>query len=272
MLGVEAFDFVQLDIGILGPLHGSAGGPPLSAGKACGQVCASPGIIVLLGPAPLGGNFAMGRLPEPDRARVAAQHNGVVPAPDHHGGDARRPGHGYQMTRQHPLPPRRRKLRCVPDGYHLPRGQNLAGILPGIEHDAAPQPRRAQGTWGRNSHSSSMPRRTHGSPVFSWRAAAGDLTANSSDKAAERAASTGNGRLACAGQNKSIEKLMEYGGRSARDRFIRVEIRAYPQSSVGRIHSDDVGQQAEVIDIAGPGRPCLYCRAGRLADLALQTA
>jgi hypothetical protein len=34
VLGVEAFDFVQLDIGILGPLHGSAGDPPLGAGQA----------------------------------------------------------------------------------------------------------------------------------------------------------------------------------------------------------------------------------------------
>ena len=49
MLGVEARNFVQLDIGILGPLHGFAGHPPLGAGQACGQVCASPGVIVLPG-------------------------------------------------------------------------------------------------------------------------------------------------------------------------------------------------------------------------------
>ena len=75
MLGVEARNFVQLDIGILGPVHGFAGHPPLSAGQACGQVCASPGIILLLGPAPLGGNFAVGRLPEPD----IAQHHRLKP-------------------------------------------------------------------------------------------------------------------------------------------------------------------------------------------------
>ncbi|HEX6452173.1 MAG TPA: hypothetical protein VF060_22270 [Trebonia sp.] len=44
MLGVEAFDFVQLDV--------------------------------------LSDNFAMCRFPEADRSRVAAEHNGVVPAPD----------------------------------------------------------------------------------------------------------------------------------------------------------------------------------------------
>lgn len=33
--------------------------------------------------------------------------------------------------------------------------------------------------------------------------------------------------------NKSIEKLMEYGGRSGRDGFIRIEIRAYLQRSAG---------------------------------------
>jgi hypothetical protein len=97
--GVEALHFVQLDISVLGPVHGFAGDPPLRAGQACGQVRASPGIILLLRSAPPRGNFAMGRLPEPDRARVAAKHNGVVPAPDHHGGDARRHGDGYQVTR-----------------------------------------------------------------------------------------------------------------------------------------------------------------------------
>lgn len=165
---VEALDFVQLDLGVLGLVYGSAGNPPLSTGQTCGQVCASPGIITLLGPPPLGGNFAMSRLPEPDRARPAAQHNGVVPAPDHHGGDARLPGDGHQMTRQHPLTPRRRKLRCVPDGYHLAPGQNLAGILLGTEHDAAAEPPDTQGTWSRNSHPSSMPRQDSQQPVYSW--------------------------------------------------------------------------------------------------------
>jgi hypothetical protein len=85
MLGVEALDLVQLDLGVLGSVHGSAGDPPFSAGQACGQVCASPGSILLLRSASLSGNFAMGRLPEPDRARIAADYDGVVPAPYHYG-------------------------------------------------------------------------------------------------------------------------------------------------------------------------------------------
>jgi hypothetical protein len=119
VLGIEALDFVQLDLGVLGPVRGSAGHPPLSAGQPGRQVCASPWIILLLWPTPLGGNFAMGRLPEPNRARVAAKHNGVVPAPHHHGGGARFLSEGYQMTRQYPLPARLRELRRVPDGDNL---------------------------------------------------------------------------------------------------------------------------------------------------------
>jgi hypothetical protein len=144
MLGIEALDFVQLDLGVLGPAHGWADHPPLSAGQACGQICASPGIIVLLRPTPLGGNLAMGRVPEPDRARVAAKHNGVVPAPYHHGAGTRCLSDGYQMTRQYPLPPRRRELRRVPDGDNLAAGQDLARILLGTDYDAAAKPHHAK--------------------------------------------------------------------------------------------------------------------------------
>ena len=47
MLGVEALDLVQLDLGVLSLVDGSAGDPPASAGQACGEVGASPGIILL---------------------------------------------------------------------------------------------------------------------------------------------------------------------------------------------------------------------------------
>jgi len=63
VLGVEAFDFVQLDIGVLGLVHCSAGDPPFGSGQARGQVRASPWTILLLRPTPLSGNFAMGWLP-----------------------------------------------------------------------------------------------------------------------------------------------------------------------------------------------------------------
>jgi uncharacterized protein with GYD domain len=153
---VEALDFVQLDLGVLGPVHGPAGHPPLGTGQACGQVGASPGIISLLWPATLGDDFAVGRLPEPDRRRLAAKHNGVIPAP-HHNRAARYLSDGYQMTRRDPLPPRRRELRCVPDGGNLALGQDLAGILFDTEHDAAAESWGNQGACRRSSHSSSMP-------------------------------------------------------------------------------------------------------------------
>ena len=159
LLRVEALDFVQLDLGVLGLVHGSAGNPPPSTGQTCGQVCASPGTISLLWPATLGDDFAMSGLPEPDRPRLAAKHNGVIPAPHHSIKAARYLSDGYQMTRRDPLPPRRRELRCVPDGDNLAPGQDLAGILSGTEHDAAAQSRGNQGASRRSSHSSSMPER-----------------------------------------------------------------------------------------------------------------
>jgi hypothetical protein len=157
VLGIEALDFVQLDLGLLGPIGGSAGNPPLSPGQACGQVCASPRIIVLRRPVPLGRDLAVGRLPEPDRAWVAAKHNGVVPAPYRHGRKARCLSDGYQMTRRYPRPARRRELRRVPDGDNLTAGQDLAGIFLSTEHDAAAEPRGNRSTWSPSSHPSSMP-------------------------------------------------------------------------------------------------------------------
>jgi hypothetical protein len=62
--GVKALNVVQFDLGILCRVHGPAGHPPLCARQARGQVCAAPWSVALLRPSPLGGNFAMGRLPE----------------------------------------------------------------------------------------------------------------------------------------------------------------------------------------------------------------
>jgi len=80
---VETLDFLQLDVGVLGSVHGSAGNPPLGTGQACGQVCASPGLMSLPRSTRLGDNFAVSRLPEPDSPSLVAKHNGVVPAPHH---------------------------------------------------------------------------------------------------------------------------------------------------------------------------------------------
>jgi len=156
MLGIEALDFAQLDVGVLGPVHGSAGHPPLSARQACGQVCASPGSMSLLRLTTLGHDFAVSRLPEPDRLPLAAKHNGVVPAPHHSIRAARYLSDGHQMTRRDPLPPRRRELRCVPDRDNLAPRQDLAGILSGTEHDGAAESRGNRGACRRSSHSSSM--------------------------------------------------------------------------------------------------------------------
>ena len=98
MLGIEALDFAQLDVGVLGPVHGSAGHPPLSARQACGQVCASPGSMSLLRLTTLGHDFAVSRLPEPDSPRLVAKHDGVVPAPHRSLRAAGHLGEGYQMT------------------------------------------------------------------------------------------------------------------------------------------------------------------------------
>jgi len=64
MLGVEPLHLGQLDIGILGPVDGSTGNPPLRTGQACRQVCPSPGNMALLRPAALSGDLAVGRTPE----------------------------------------------------------------------------------------------------------------------------------------------------------------------------------------------------------------
>jgi hypothetical protein len=101
----------------------------------------------------------MSGLPEPDRPRLAAKHNSVIPAPHHSINAARYLSDGYQMTRRDPLPPWRREPRCVPDGDNLAPGQDLAGILSGTKHDAAAQSRGNQGARRRSSHSPSMPER-----------------------------------------------------------------------------------------------------------------
>lgn len=119
---IETLDFVQLDVGVLGPVYDPASNPPLGTGQACRQVCASPGLMSLPRSTRLGDNFAVSRLPEPDSPSLVAKHNGVVPAPHH---SVRATGclsDGYQMTRRDPLPPRGRELRGVSDGDNLTFG------------------------------------------------------------------------------------------------------------------------------------------------------
>lgn len=98
MLGVKALDFVQFDVGVLGSVHGSVGNPPIGTGKTCGQVCASPGIVSPPRSARPSDNFAVSRLPKPDRRRLVAKHDGVVPTPHYCARAARHLSDGYQMT------------------------------------------------------------------------------------------------------------------------------------------------------------------------------
>jgi hypothetical protein len=60
---------------------------------------------------------------------------------------------------------------------------------------------------------------------------------------------------AYAGQPKSS---LKDGDGPGRDIFAREEFCAYLQGRVGGTHADDVGQQAEAIDIPGPGGERLH--------------
>ena len=83
MLGVEALDLAQFDVGVLSAVYDSSGHPPLSAGQAGGQVRPGPGIMPLAGTARLGDDFTVSWLPQPDALVLAANHHGVIPAPHH---------------------------------------------------------------------------------------------------------------------------------------------------------------------------------------------
>lgn len=122
MLGEEPLYFHQLDVGVLGSVHGSAGNPPLRTGQACRHVCTCPGIMSLLRSPTPRNDFAVSRLPKADRPRLIAKHNGVIPTPHHCVGAARHLSDGYQVTGRDPLRPRPRELRCVPDGHNLALG------------------------------------------------------------------------------------------------------------------------------------------------------
>jgi len=141
MLCVEPLDFVQLDVGVLGPVHGFTGYPPLRAGQTCRQVGASSRIMSLLHCTASGDDFAVSRLPEPHRLGLVAQYNGVVPTPQHYIDTARHLSDSYQMTRRNPLRPRGREVRGVPDGGNLTSAQDLAEFLFDAQHNSAAKPR-----------------------------------------------------------------------------------------------------------------------------------
>ena len=164
MLGAEPLDLDDLDVGVLGAAHGFTGNPPLRTGQACGQVCASPGIMSLLRSTTLGNDFAVSRFPEPGGSRLIAKHDGVIPTPHHCSGTARHVSDGYQVTGRDPLRPGPRELRRVTDRDNLTRGHDLAYILFDAQHDAAVESRGSERVPGRSSHSASMPRRPRPRP------------------------------------------------------------------------------------------------------------
>jgi hypothetical protein len=164
MLGAEAFQFGQFNVGILGPVHGAAGHPPLRAWQTCGQVGASPGIRPLLRLALLGHYLAVTGLPQADRPSLMADYDGVIPTPHHHTGAARHLSDGYQVTRRDPLRARPRELRCVPDGDKTAPGQHMAGLFFDTQHDGAVESRRSQRVLLGSSHPASVPRRPRCAP------------------------------------------------------------------------------------------------------------
>jgi hypothetical protein len=164
MLGVEPLHLDELDVGVLGPVRGFTGNPPLRTGQTCGQVCASPGIMSLLRSTALGNDFAVSRFPKPDGSRLIAKHNGVIPTPYHCIGAARHLSDGYQMTGRDPFRPGPRELRCVTDRDNLTLGQDSAYILFDAQHDAAVESRDSERVPGRSSHSAIMPRRPRPRP------------------------------------------------------------------------------------------------------------
>ena len=99
MLGAEARDLLELDLGVLGTVDGGASDPPIGAWQAGGQVCTGPSPTTLLRRPGLSNHFAVRRLPQPDQITLFTEHNGVVPTEDHRLGAVWRGRDGYQMAR-----------------------------------------------------------------------------------------------------------------------------------------------------------------------------
>ena len=88
----------------------------------------------------------MGRLPEPDRARVTGEHNRVVPAP-HHDGGSRCLGDGYQVALAAPAPAAVRETAVRTDGGNSAVGYDGARVLFGPQHDAVAEPWANHPNW-----------------------------------------------------------------------------------------------------------------------------
>ena len=94
----ETLDLVQFDVGILRPGRDGASHPPVRPGQTGGQVGPSSGRSWLLRAAALSNDFAVRGLPQPGQAGFFAEHDGVIPPPDHHLGAVRRGRDGHQVA------------------------------------------------------------------------------------------------------------------------------------------------------------------------------
>jgi hypothetical protein len=95
VLGAKTPDFMQLDVSVLCPRHDGASDPPVGTGQPRGQIGARSRLPMLLSPARAGKNLAMRWLPEPDKVTLLAEHDCVVPPPDHRLGAIRLDRDGY---------------------------------------------------------------------------------------------------------------------------------------------------------------------------------
>ena len=98
MLGAETLDLIQFDVGVFGLRRGGAGDPPVSAGQAGRQIRPGSGLPMPPGAAGMRDDLAMRRLPQPDKASLVTEDDGVVPPPDHRLSAVRGGRDGHQVT------------------------------------------------------------------------------------------------------------------------------------------------------------------------------
>jgi len=120
MRGAEAPDLIQFDVGVVRVRHGGAGNPPVGAGHPGGRISPGSGLPVQPSAARSRGNLAMGRLPQPDKVSLLAEHNGVVPPPDHRFSAVRCDRDSYQVAGRYPYRPRRREGLRIRNSGQLP--------------------------------------------------------------------------------------------------------------------------------------------------------
>jgi len=167
MLGAEEPDFTKLDVSVLRVRDCGAGDPPAGAGQPGGHVGPAAGLQMLLRVPRAGGNFAVCRLPEPDKAGLVvadppAEDDGVVPPPDHGLSAVRCGRDGYEVTWRDPLCPRPGEGTRESDCGQLSRPQDLTGVFLDVQNDSAAEPRGSRRLICRSSHAPSVSRRIAG--------------------------------------------------------------------------------------------------------------